>query len=438
MSDFATCRPFAAALLGILNVPSDKSMSHRAVLMAAAAEGHSEINAVLDSRDVRSTISCVEALGAAVAVKPGACEGTLDLEIEGWGKHGPTSPEHALDCGNSGTTARLLMGLLAGYDVQAILTGDASLCKRPMARVTEPLSKMGARFSPEKKGTLPLEMRGSNKLIAIDYASPTPSAQVKTAILLAGLRAQGKTSVSEPAPSRDHTELMLPAFGVHTEKHPGYAEVAGPQALEPCLLIVPGDPSSAAFAVCAAALLKGSDVRVCNVSLNKTRTGFVSVLQRMGAKLSARVTHGLGQEPIGDIQVFGGAALKAADVKAEELPSLIDEVPVLALICTAAEGTSVFHGAGELRVKESDRLAAIVDGLQALGCTAYAKGDDLYVEGGRPSCDARIDPQGDHRLAMTWALAGWCFGVTVEVIGLDCCAVSYPRFVDDICGLQVL
>ena len=426
--------PLPAPLCGAATVPGDKSISHRAVLFGAMAEGTSRISGVLDSDDVRSSIGAVRALGAQVNIEKQP-DGSLAGTVTGWGAAGPRQPEGPIDCGNSGTTVRLLMGILAPWGVRAELTGDSSLQRRPMRRITKPLVQMGAVFEPEGRETLPLTVAGGGGLHPITYDSPVASAQLKTAVLLAGLSACGTTTVNEPAPSRNHTELMLPGYGVPVEAAAGRASVTGPAQLHACDVVVPGDPSSAAFLACAAALRPGSDLRIENVSLNDARIGFVRVLERMGAQVRTQVTGSTGAEPSGTIAVRHTPALHACEVQGAEIASMVDEIPVLALVAAYAQGVTVFHDAGELRVKETDRFAAVIDGLALLGVRAWGEGDDLCIEG-HPGLVApagvRFDSLGDHRLAMTWALVGLTGEVAVDVANFEACSVSYPTFLDDI------
>lgn len=430
--------PHSRALVGTAFVPGDKSLSHRAVLFSAMAEGVTEISGVLDSADVRSTIQAVEALGARVDLKH-AEDGSLFGTVEGWGESGPRSGSE-IDCGNSGTTTRLIMGVLAGWPVTVTLTGDASLSKRPMRRVTRPLEDMGARFALNTQTwTLPIQVRGADQLEPLCYSSSVASAQVKSAILLAGLRANGCTRVSEPAQSRDHTERLLPAFGVEVEVDPSrhLASVCGPATLRGAgRVVVPRDPSSAAFLIAAALLVPGSRIELPGVSVNETRIGFLRVLQRMGGRIEIRPEPDAGNEPVGTIVVEHTPSLTAATVAAEEVPSLIDEGPILALVASQAEGISRFHGVAELRVKESDRLAAIISGLRALGAPAWAEGDDLLVPGPSRLRGDVLDSLGDHRLAMTWAVAGLIADHSVEVLRYEAVDVSYPGFAEDLERLQ--
>lgn len=426
--------PLARPLSGAVRVPGDKSISHRSVLFSAMAEGTSHVSGVLDSADVCSSIGAVCALGAEVNLEKRP-DGSLAGDIRGWGGLGPSQPEGAIDCGNSGTTVRLLMGVLAPWDITVELTGDDSLRRRPMRRIAAPLELMGARFAPEGATTLPLSITGTRGLAAISYDSPVASAQLKTAILLAGIFAAGTTSVREPAPSRNHTELMLPGFGVDVEAAPGEASVAGGQSLHACDVDVPGDPSSAAFMACAAALRPDSTIDIENVSLNEARIGFVRVLERMGADITLKPTGSAGEEPCGTISVSYVEHLRSCEVGGREIASLVDEIPVLALVAAHAEGTTVFHEVGELRVKETDRLAAILEGLSKLGVRAWAEGDDLHIEG-KPGLVVPeglvFDSLGDHRLAMTWSLVGFTGAHPVSIRDFEAVRVSYPGFRADI------
>lgn len=426
--------PLPAPLRGTITVPGDKSISHRTVLFAAMAEGTSRVAGVLDSEDVRSSIKAVSQLGARVSLEKEP-DGTLAGSITGWGSAGPSQPDGPIDCGNSGTTVRLLMGILAPWNVRVELTGDESLQSRPMRRITAPLMKMGARFEPEGRETLPLAVCGSSDLRAITYDAPMASAQLKTAVLLAGVYAQGTTTLNEPSPSRNHTELMLPEFGVTTTAADRTASVTGPAQLRACEVQVPGDPSSAAFLVCAAVLKPGSSIQVENVSLNTARIGFTRTLERMGADVAVRHAGSAGKEPYGTISARHSSALHGCEVPAEKIATIVDEVPVLALVAAHARGVTVFREVSELRVKETDRLAAIVEGLGALGVDAWIDGNDLFVEGQpglRVPAGAEFDSKMDHRLAMTWALAGLCGSAPVKVANFDSVKISYPQFLTDI------
>lgn len=433
-----TFGPGSPPLNGDVHVPGDKSLSHRAVLFAGMAEGTTELRGVLDAADVQASIDAVRLLGAHVELSEQP-DGSLAGSIRGWGGHGPRTPHDPIDCRNSGTTARLLMGILAGWPVQATLVGDESLSSRPMRRVTEPLTEMGVSFQASEKGTLPITMHRCAAPTALDYFSPVASAQVKTAILLAGLRANGRTRVTEPALSRDHTERLLPAFGVEVHIDPATISVAvdGPALLRaPSLIAVPRDPSSAAFMVAAALLVPGSRVRLPGLSLNETRTGFLSVLERMGAHIHVVPFPEAGNERVGELDVRYSPSMTGTTVTATEVPSLVDEIPILALVASQIAGETRFESVGELRVKESDRFSAITEGLTALGAVAYAEGETLVVRGGAALGGGTLDALGDHRLAMTWAIAGLVAGGAVTIDRFEAVDVSYPRFARDLAQLK--
>lgn len=424
------------AYTGRIRVPSDKSLSHRAVLFAGIASGTSHLQNLLPSDDVLSSIGAMRTLGATIELEEGARG--LSGMVAGIGGIPRVQGTADIDCGNSGTTTRLLMGLVCGLGVRARLHGDASLSKRPMERVMKPLRSMGARFTAQEGGRLPLVIEPVRGLAAVSYTTEQASAQVKSAILLAGLQAHGTTTVTEPAHSRDHTELLLPAFGVPVNVSGLSASVEGPAQLHAHDMSVPGDPSSAAFLAVAAALVEGSDVTIADVALNETRIGALRVLERMGARISFGNRHDEGAEPVGDVRVRYSPNLRATTVAAAEIASLIDEIPVLALAAAAGQGETVFEGAGELRVKESDRFAAIVEMLGAFGVRAFADGDDLHIVGGSAEVPASLQLPvcHDHRLAMTAYLLGKCFGVDVTVDDPDCVSVSWPSFYEDLAELE--
>ncbi len=426
--------PVGAPLDGSINVPGDKSISHRAILFSAMAEGTSRLTGVLDSDDVRATIEAVQKLGAKVALEKQP-DGSLSGGIEGWGTQGPKQPDEPIYCANSGTTARLLMGALAPWDITVRIEGDAALSTRPMRRITAPLMMMGADFDPAGAETLPITEHGCKNLKAIAYNSPMASAQLKTAVLLAGIYAEGTTTINEPSVSRNHTELMLPEYGVKTTAGERTASVEGPCVMHSAEIRVPGDPSSAAYLISAACLKPGSAVQVENVSLNTARTGFLMTLERMGADVATRRTGNAGKEPMGIIAACYTQGLHGCEIPGDKIASLVDEVPVLALVAAHARGITVFRNVAELRKKESDRLQAIIDTLGQLGIDAWNEGDDLYVEG-QPGFevpdDIVLDARGDHRLAMTWALLGLTGKKPVAVKGFDeTVGVSYPNFLDD-------
>lgn len=429
--------PAPGPFVGSLRVPGDKSISHRAVLFSAMAEGTSRLSGVLDSGDVRSSIKAVQQLGAKVSLEK-QVDGSLAGGVEGWGSRGPQAPEEPIDCGNSGTTSRLLMGVLAPWNIKVTLDGDDSLRRRPMRRITAPLMKMGVAFEPAGAETLPITLIGHSPLTPLSYDAPMASAQLKTAVILAGLGAKGTTTVREPHPSRNHTELMLPEFGAHTTAGERTAQVEGPCILKACEVIVPGDPSSAAFPVCAALLKPESALQIEGVSLNTARIGFTRTLERMGADISITRTGMAGKEPYGIIEVRYTPQLHGCEVPAEKIASIVDEIPVLSLVAAHARGITVFREVGELKVKESDRLACTIEGLTQLGVDAWVEGEDLYIEG-QPDLvvpeNLVFDSHNDHRLAMTWALVGLCGKTAVDVTQFDSIMISYPHFLSSLEGL---
>ncbi len=408
-----------AALDGHFAVPGDKSISHRALLLGAVGDGETRIHGFGRSADTLSTLDAVRALGAPVE------DGDV-ITVEGVGLRGLASAE--LDCGNAGTLARLITGLLAFQDGEFRLTGDESLSSRPMTRVAEPLGRMGARIETTE-GRLPLTVSGST-LTAIDYQLPVASAQVKSAILLAGLGAQGRTTVVEPIPTRDHTELMLRAAGVRVSRRPTSVSLDPPQRLRLGRVDVPGDFSSAAPFIVAATIVPESRITIHDVSLNPRRTGLLDVLERMGARVGVLRRQKLGEEPVGDLEVRA-AQLTATTIEAPEVPLLIDELPLFGLLAAVARGTSRVRGAGELRHKESDRIEALVDALRAIGVRAKAQPDGFEVTGvpTRPR-GGRIDARGDHRIAMLGAVAGVASREGVDVQGFESVGVSFPGFYD--------
>ncbi len=409
-------------LRGELTVPGDKSVSHRALILGALATGTTEISGLSPGADVQSTRSCLGGLGVvidgegAVARVKGA-----DLKLR--------EPLMDLDAGNSGTTMRLLAGVLAGQGFAARLTGDESLTRRPMARVAEPLRLMGADVTLSEGGRAPMTVRGG-ELRGIEYKLPVPSAQVKSAVLLAGLRARGETTVVEPVATRDHTERMLPAFGVPVKRAGLAVSVKETHKLAAADVYVPGDPSSAAFWLVAALLAPESDVLVRGVLANPGRTGFLSALTRMGAKLDRIPKGERGGEPVEDWRART-SELHGIQLAASEIPALVDEVPILALAAAVARGSSRFRGLGELRHKESDRLAAIADLLCLFGGKAAVEGDDLVIEGGAALKPASASSRGDHRIAMTAFVAGFAAGGESTVEGAACAEISYPSFYDE-------
>ena len=413
---------------GSVRVPGDKSITHRALLLSALARGTSHVGGALTSLDARSSARVLRQLGAEVSpLRP-------DTVVTVRGRSRFRRPDSALDCGNSGTTTRLLLGLLAAHRFPATLTGDGSLRRRPMRRVTAPLARMGARFDERDGDGLPLTVRGG-PLAPLRYELPVSSAQIKSALLLAGLAGGVGVELREPhGRSRDHTERMLRAFGFGVTEEGGWIRFAPDGRLEPFDLQVPGDPSSAAFLVGAATLAEGGELRVASVDVNPTRTGFLAVLERMGAVVAVEDVAEHYGEPVGDL-VVRPARLRGTEVRAEEIPGLIDEIPLLAALASRAEGVTIFREVGELRVKESDRLNLIAENLRSVGCRAEVSGDDLHVEGGEPPPRGPVRSAGDHRLAMAFAVLGTLPGARIRVDDLACAAVSFPRFPEALRGL---
>ena len=409
----------AAALEGHFAVPGDKSISHRALLVGAVADGETRIRGFGRSADTESTLAAVRALGAEV-------HDAETVTVGGVGLRGLQSAP--IDCGNAGTLARLVTGLLAFQAGEFTLTGDGSLSSRPMERIATPLRNMGAHIETED-GHLPLTVTGQ-QLTAIDYELPVASAQVKSAVLFAALGAEGRTTVIEPSPTRDHTELMLREAGVRITTRPSSVSVDPPASLRLDAVDVPGDFSSAAPFVVAATIVPESRITIHDVGLNPRRTGLLNVLDRMGARVGILTRRRFGQEPGGDLEVRS-AELTATQIDAHEVPLLIDELPLFALLAAHARGTSRVRGAEELRLKESDRIEALVDALRALGLRAKAHEDGFEVTGlpTRPR-GGRIDARGDHRIAMLGAVAGVASREGVEIEGFESVGVSFPGFHD--------
>ena len=406
---------------GLVRVPGDKSITHRVLLCAALARGVSHIGGALTSFDARSSARVLRGLGAGVSpLRQGVA-----VRVEGRGRF--RRPRGVLDCGNSGTTARLLLGLLAAHPFSSTLTGDRSLRRRPMRRVTVPLSQMGARFTEAGGDGLPLTVRGG-RLRPLEYRMPVSSAQIKSSLLLAGVAGSVEVSVHEPAGrSRDHTERLLRSFGYTVDEDGGWVRLAPTGRITPFDIQVPGDPSSAAFPIGAAVLAEGGELRLAGVGLNPTRTGFLRVLDRMGARIDTESVAQQFGEPVGDL-IARPSPLRATEIAAAEIPGLIDEIPMLAALATRASGTTVFREVGELRVKESDRLGLIAENLRRLGAGAAVSGNDLIVEGKAPPPRGRVTTEGDHRIAMAFAVLGTVEGARVSIDDLACAAVSYPGF----------
>ena len=416
-------------LTGRIRVPGDKSISHRALMFAALAVGRSRIEGLLEGEDVLATAAALRMMGATIAQEGGV------WIVDGVGVGGLLEPDGPLDMGNSGTSARLLMGLLASHGFTASMVGDASLSKRPMGRVTEPLSQMGASFQ-SAGDRLPMIIEGAHPAVPIEYRLPVASAQVKSAVLLAALNTPGTTRVIEPVPTRDHTERMLRGFGVDVavsvEEGDQVISITGPVDLEPCDVIVPGDPSSAAFFAVAASVVPGSDLVIENVGLNPTRDGIYKVLDKMGANIEKLDAREVGGEPVADLRVRH-ARLSGVEVDPALAPSMIDEFPVLFVAAALADGTTVTSGLDELRVKESDRLSAMAAALGAIGARVEEREDGLVIEGsaGAPLAGGGpIVTHLDHRIAMSMAVAGLVSRDGVAVDSVDPIATSFPNFMD--------
>lgn len=409
-------------LQGRLRVPGDKSISHRSVMFGALAQGVTTVDGFLTGEDCLSTMRAFQAMGVQIEqTAPTA------LRIHGVGLHGLRAPTAPLDLGNSGTSMRLMTGLMAGQQFEVMMTGDASLSKRPMLRIVEPLRRMGAYIDTAEKGTAPLRIHGGAPLRGIDYTSPVASAQIKSGLLLAGLYADGTTRVTEPGASRDHTERMLRAFGVTVDSAPGMAAVAGGQQLQATHIEVPADISSAAFFMVGAAITPGSDVVLEAVGINPTRDGVIEILRRMGADIELLDPRQLGGEPVADIRVRGGA-LRGIDIGHELVTLAIDEMPAVFVAAACADGETLVRDAAELRVKESDRIQAMCDGLRILGIDAEPAADGARIRGGQLGQGA-VDSLGDHRIAMSFAIASLRASGSIEI--LDCANVntSFPGFV---------
>ncbi len=415
---------------GVVRVPGDKSITHRALLFGALARGRSHIGGALTSLDARSSARVLRQLGAVISpLRAGRV-----IEIVGRGRL--RRPTDVLHCGNSGTTTRLLLGMLAGHRFAATLTGDRSLRRRPMRRVTEPLSQMGARFSDMTGDGLPLTIRGG-VLKALRYEQPVSSAQIKSCLLLAGVTGGVDVAIREPfGRSRDHTERLLRAFGYRVlDSADGWIEMSPTGRIMPFDLQVPGDPSSAAFLVGAALLAEGGELRISGVGINPTRVGFLAVLERMGAAPRIDAPGEEFGEPVGDL-VVAPASLRATTVGAGEIPGLIDEIPLLAVLASRATGNTVFKDVGELRVKESDRLGLMAANLRAVGALAEVQGDDLHVSGSDRPPAGRIRTEGDHRLAMAFAVLGTVPGARIAIDDMRCADVSFPRFRETLVGIR--
>lgn len=416
-------------LQGEIAIPGDKSISHRAVMFGSLAKGTTHISNFLAGADCLATIDCFRKMGIEIEQ-----DGT-NVIVHGKGLHGLEKPEGLLDVGNSGTTTRLISGILAGQDFEVVLSGDASLNQRPMKRIMTPLRMMGAEIeSVNGNDCAPLKITGK-KLNAIHYDSPVASAQVKSCVLLAGLYADGKTSVTEPALSRNHTELMLRSFGVEVESHDKTAEITPPDEMSAVDIIVPGDISSAAYFIAAGLITPDSCIRLKNVGLNPTRDGLLRVCRQMGADIQMENVRDNGGEPAADLMIRT-SRLKGTIVEGDLIPTLIDEIPVIALLAAFAEGETVIRDAQELRVKESDRIALTVDHLVKMGAEARGTEDGMIIHGGNPLHGAEIHCAYDHRIAMTFSIAGINADGETIIRDSECVDVSYPTFYEQLKSLH--
>jgi 3-phosphoshikimate 1-carboxyvinyltransferase len=419
---------------GTIRVPGDKSISHRYALLAAIADGRTIIHNYAPGADCASTLACLAALGVSIEQHPAAGAAAGIFAITGRGVRGLQSPAAALDCGNSGSTMRMLAGVVAAHSFTSSLTGDRSLTRRPMRRIMKPLAQMGARVEGTNGDHPPLTIHGT-ELAAINFDPEVPSAQVKSAVLLAGLQARGRTQVTEHTPTRDHTERALAAFGARIEINGAQIAIAGGQRLAGRELRVPGDMSSAAFPAAAAAALHGSEVRIEGVGLNPSRTAVLQILRRFGADIVEEQTDEWQGEPVGVITIRQ-RRLGRVEIAPSEVPAIIDELPMLGALATFG-GELRVTGAGELRVKESDRISALVGGLKALGADAEELADGFHIRGRTPLAGGRVHAHDDHRLAMAYAIAALGARAPVTIEGAEAVSVSYPGFFDDLQRLRV-
>ncbi|MBL9068914.1 MAG: 3-phosphoshikimate 1-carboxyvinyltransferase [Sphingopyxis sp.] len=436
----ATTRSFSASapLKGRIAIPGDKSISHRSLMLSALAVGTSRVTGLLEGHDVLATAAAMRAMGATIERRDDG-----EWVIDGVGVGGLLQPREALDMGNSGTSTRLLMGLVASHPITATFVGDASLSGRPMGRVIDPLAQMGADITASPGGRLPLMVRGLAPAIPLSYRLPMASAQVKSAVLLAGLNTPGITEVIEPVPTRDHSERMLRGFGADLSVETDgdgtrHIRIRGEAELRPQTIVVPGDPSSAAFFIVAALIVPGSDVTIANVGLNPTRAGLVEVLKQMGGDIELLDQRTVGGEPVADLRVRH-STLRGIEVDPAIVPSMVDEFPILFMAAALAEGRTTTTGLDELRVKESDRIAVMATGLEAIGVHVEESADGLIIDGtgGDPLAGgATIAGHLDHRICMSFAIAGLVSRAPVEIDDIAPIATSFPNFEDLLAGLQ--
>lgn len=421
--------PAKTGLRGTVTIPGDKSISHRSIMFAALAEGTSEITNFLEGADCLSTIDCFRKLGISIRLQDKGC-----VAVCGNGLYGLQAPASTLDTGNSGTTTRLISGILAAQRFNTRLTGDASIQTRPMGRIMEPLSRMGARITSEQgNGCAPLLIEGT-PLHGIQYTTKVASAQVKSAILLAGLYADGITSVTEPHISRNHSELMLKQFGADISTEGTTAVIRPGRSLTAQRIHVPGDISSAAYFIAAGTIVPGSEIYMENVGINPTRDGILRIAKAMGADITLENIRSGGGEASADILVRS-ASLNGVEIGGAIIPTLIDELPVIAVMAAFAQGTTTIRDAAELKVKESNRIDVVTRNLQAMGCDIEATDDGMVIRGGRPLHGASLDVRGDHRIAMSFAIAALLAEGETDIPDQDCVRISYPSFYEDLNSL---
>ncbi len=410
-------------LSGEFSVPGDKSISHRSIMMGALADGVTTVTGFLEGEDSLATLAAFKQMGVVI---DGPVNGWLS--IQGVGRHGLTASAARLDLGNSGTSMRLLIGLLCGQAFDSVLIGDTSLSQRPMRRVTDPLAQMGAVIEVTEQGTAPLRIVGGKKLTGMDYLMPMASAQVKSSLLLAGLYAQGRTAVTEPGVTRDHTERMLTAFGYPVEVDGNTVAIQGGGSLTASNLTIPGDISSAAFFMVGACIAPGSDITLCDVGINPTRNGVLKILRQMGANITVKNERSFGNEPVADLCIRS-STLQGIDIPESLVPLAIDEFPAIFVAAACAQGTTVLRGASELRVKESDRIQVMADGLRTLGVDAVATEAGMVIQGKGYFDGGIINSHGDHRIAMAFTMAGLRAKQAITVENCANVNTSFPEFV---------
>ena len=414
----------SSSLRGTVRVPGDKSISHRSIMFGSLAEGTTKVRGFLEGEDSLATLSAFRAMGVEISDPNNG-----ELEIQGVGMQGLKKPATPLDLGNSGTSMRLMAGVLAGQNFDSVLVGDPSLTKRPMSRVAAPLSLMGGQVITAEKGCPPLEIKGGKHLVGVEYPMPIASGQVKSCLLLAGLYAQGETAVIEPAPTRDHTERMLSAFGYDVKVDGRRVSLKSGGQLKACDLDVPADISSATFFMVAAAISEDADLLLTHVGMNPTRDGVIQILKLMGADLTLENERMVGGEPLADVRVRS-STLTGVEIPVELVPLAIDEFPALFVAAACAEGQTMLTGAEELRVKESDRIQAMADGLNEIGVKAIALPDGMKIIGGSKIKGGKVKSHGDHRIAMSFAVAGIRSKKTIEIADCENVATSFPNFVE--------